>query len=267
MTNNPSSTTTCSRCGGEVNAHAKFCQHCGSSLQSAQAAPVQAPPATRICPACQQEVPADNAFCIHCGQNMNAPVASAQPAVATIQCSACGRQNDANMRFCGGCGNGLTTGQGQYPQQYPQPAYGQAAYQQPQYPQQQGGYQQPQYPQQYNQGGYQQPMTLRCPVCMAMAPIGTANCPGCRTSLANVVPTPMNMPVQGQQGMLGGLGNMFGGNGGNMAMGALGGAAAVIGGEILLHGVENRIDGGYRHHRDEGLLGDLGDLANDVGLF
>lgn len=113
-----------------------------------------------------------------------------------------------------------------------------------------------------------------------MAPLGTANCPGCRTSLANVVPTPMNMPVQGQQGMLGGLGTMFGGNGGNMAMGAVGGAAAVIGGEMLLRGVENSIEnrvegdmgyGGYGHHhhhrREEGVLGDLGDLANDVGLF
>ncbi len=272
---NSSSMTMCPRCGGEVNAHAKFCMHCGSALHDAQPASIQTQLTTRACPACQQEVPVGNAFCTHCGQNMNAPVATAQPP-APIQCSACGRQNAANMRFCGGCGSPLSTSQqSQYPQQpyaqqgqYAQPAYGQAQYQQPQY--------------QYNQGGYQQqPMTLRCPVCMAMAPLGTPNCPGCRTNLAGVVPTPMNMPVQGQQGMLGGIGNMFGGNGGNMAMGALGGAAAVIGGEMLLHGVENSIEnrvegdmgyGGYEHHRhhrreDEGLLGGLGDLANDVGLF
>lgn len=61
-------------------------------------------------------------------------------------------------------------------------------------------------------------------------------------------------------------------------MGALGGAAAVIGGEMLLHGLENTIedrvenDMGYgerrhhHHHREEGLLGGLGDLANDIGL-
>ncbi|GAC1617309.1 MAG: hypothetical protein NVS4B11_06330 [Ktedonobacteraceae bacterium] len=95
---------------------------------------------------------------------------------------------------------------------------------------------------------------------------------------------PTNMPVQGQQGMLGGgIGNFLQGSNGKMAMGALGGAAAVIGGEMLLHGVENsmenRVEGdmgygydGYEHrhhHRreEEGLLGGLGDIANDVGLF
>jgi len=90
------------------------------------------------------------------------------------------------------------------------------------------------------------------------------------------------MPNQNQQGggMLGGL---FGGQGqgqgqgGNMMMGALGGAAAVIGGEMLLHGVERDLMGGGmgggnyngyegHHHREEGLLGELGNLANDVGL-
>ena len=49
-----------------------------------------------------------------------------------------------------------------------------------------------------------------------------------------------------------------------MAMGALGGAAAVIGGEILLHELEHGFD---RNRGGDGLLGGLGDLANDVGLF
>jgi len=124
----------------------------------------------------------------------------------------------------------------------------------------------------------QSPMMLRCPVCMAMAPMGTPACVSCRTSLAGVVPTPANaMPMQGQQG---GLGGFMQGNGGKYAMGALGGAAAVIGGEALLgglvNGIENRGDGDYggyehhhRHHREEGLLGELGGLgglANDIGL-
>ena len=70
------------------------------------------------------------------------------------------------------------------------------------------------------------------------------------------------------------------GNGGKYAIGALGGAAAAIGGEALLgglvNGIENRGDGDYggyqhhhRHHREEGLLGELGELgglANDIGL-
>jgi hypothetical protein len=59
----------------------------------------------------------------------------------------------------------------------------------------------------------------------------------------------------------GGMGGMFQGQGGNMAMGALGGAAAVIGGEILLHELENGFD------RNRGGGDGLLDLANDIGLF
>jgi hypothetical protein len=105
---------------------------------------------------------------------------------------------------------------------------------------------------------------------MAMASVGTPVCLGCRTSLAGVVPTPANM--QNQQG------GFLQGNGGKLAMGALGGAAAVIGGEMLLNGLENAVEGdrgyggGYErhrhhHHRDEGMLGDLGELGKDIGLF
>jgi hypothetical protein len=78
--------------------------------------------------------------------------------------------------------------------------------------------------------------------------------------------------------MLGGLGGMMQGNAGKYAMGALGGAAAVLGGEMLLHGVENNIEnrvdgdmgygyGGNHHRREEGMLGELGELGKDVGLF
>jgi hypothetical protein len=169
------------------------------------------------------------------------------------------------------------------PANYAQSAPYQQVPQQTQYSQypQQGQYPQAQYPQQPQYGQYpqpqpmmgQQPMVLRCPVCMAMAPLGTPNCLSCRTSLAGIVPTPANMPVQGQQG---GLGGFLQGSGGQMAVGALGGAAAVIGGEMLLHGLENSIEdrverdmgyGGRHHHRDEGLLGGLGELADDIGLI
>jgi hypothetical protein len=93
---------------------------------------------------------------------------------------------------------------------------------------------------------------------MAMSPLGTTHCPSCRTSLGSIAPTPADMP--GQQG------GFMQGAGGNVAMGALGGAAAVIGGEILLHEIERGFerDRGYGHREGEGLLGDL---ANDVGLF
>jgi len=61
--------------------------------------------------------------------------------------------------------------------------------------------------------------------------------------------------------MMGGLGGFMQGDGGKYAMGALGGAAAVIGGEMLMHGLENNLGGrdeGYygegHHHRDKDCL-------------
>lgn len=73
------------------------------------------------------------------------------------------------------------------------------------------------------------------------------------------------------------------GSGGKMAMGALGGAAAVLGGEMLLHGVENSIEnrvegdlgyggGEYHHHHrrfddDGNPLGEIGEIAKDIGLL
>lgn len=294
--NEPSATTSvCPRCNGIVKAVATFCMHCGSSLREFQpvaATAVPSQPLTHTCPACRTEVPTGVAFCTNCGQNLQAP---APMAAATNICPSCGRQNNPGVNFCAACGTHLgaptATPQPAYgsyaqPGQYPQQPYQQPYGQQQQYPvQAQYGQQYNQYPQQqqYGQTGYQPepmlgqpPMVLRCPVCMAMAPMGSPNCPSCHTSLANVVPTPANVPVQGQQ-QGGGLGGLFHGSGGNMAMGALGGAAAVLGGEMLLHGIE----GEHRHHRgwegggdwddrrddNGGPLGGLGDLANDIGLF
>ena len=255
------STHVCPRCNGVVKPGAAFCMHCGSSLSTQTAIatatptpPVQSQPLTQTCIACHTEVPNEMAFCTNCGQSMRtttAPDVLATP-VAPI-CANCGKQNNPGVNFCAQCGSPLSHGTGlpvpqtmyAQPQQYSQPYS--------QYPQQS-----PQYGAQYPQ----QPMVLRCPICMAMSPLGTPNCSSCHTSLANVAPTPANMPMQNQQG---GMGGLFQGSGGNMAMGALGGAAAVIGGEILLHEVERGFDrnGGG----GDGLLGGLGDLANDVGLF
>lgn len=274
--------TTCPRCNGTIKAGTAFCMHCGSSLSaSAVVATAQSQPLTRQCIACHSEVPVSSAFCTNCGQTMQSAATPAPVAAAPAFCTNCGMQNAPGVRFCGGCGSPLTAGtpapQTMYPQQsgvYGQPAqYGQPQYP-TQYPQQSQQYPQqaPQYPQQqYGQMGYQpqpmvgqQPMVLRCPVCMAMSPLGTANCPSCRTSLAGIVPTPAAAPMQGQQG--GGLGGFLQGPGGGMAVGALGGAAAVIGGEMLLNGLERRHEYGGRREGD-GMLGDLGNLANDVGLF
>lgn len=277
----------CPHCGGDVRPGVAFCSNCGTSLapQAAQAARSAVsltpppPPAQIACPSCHVQVPADTTFCTQCGYDMRAGVSAA--ATGQGVCARCGQHNTAAMRFCGGCGSPLTAGgttgtmqSGQYqqpsqyqpPSQYQQNPYG-PQYQQGQYP---GQYQQNPYGQPYQQGAYpaqyqQVPMVLRCPICQAMAAVGTPNCASCRTSLINVVPTPANVPI-GQQG---GLGGFMQGNGGKFAMGALGGAAAVIGGEVLLHGVENALEGdrGYRHHREEGLLGGLGELADDIGLI
>lgn len=273
---------TCPRCNSVNKPGASFCMNCGSSLAVQGAtATAQSQSLTRRCTSCGTEVPASVAFCTNCGQSLQAaPATPATTIAATVYCSNCGKQNAPEMRFCGNCGAPLATGtpapmpQTAYPQSGPYGQTGQPSqYVQPQYPTQypqqmqnpqypQGG--QP-YPQQYGQMGQpgyqQQPMVLRCPICMAMSPVGTTNCPGCRTSLTGVVPTPAAMQQQMQQG---GFGNFMQGSGGGMAMGALGGAAAVIGGEMLLHEMER--GRGYER-RDEGLLGDLGGLANDIGLF
>ncbi len=264
------STKVCPRCNGAVKPGAAFCMHCGSSLSAqtvvATATPAPSQPLTHTCIACRAEIPVGLAFCTNCGQSMQAsatPPASATPAFAL--CANCGRQNNPGVNFCAGCGSPIAQNTGAPPQiGNTQPSQSSPPY--AQYPQQLPQYN-TQYPQQYGQMGYQQqPMVLRCPICMAMSPIGTSNCPSCRTSLTGIVPTPANVPMQGQQG---GLGGFMQGPGGNMAMGALGGAAAVIGGEILLHEVERGFerDRGYDHREGDGPLGGLGDLANDIGLF
>jgi len=254
----------CPRCNGAVKPGAAFCMNCGSSLntQTAVATATPTPSAqpeslTQTCIACHSEVPKEMAFCTNCGQTMRTTTASDVPAtpVAPV-CANCGVQNNPGVNFCVQCGSPLSHAavpQTMYaqPPQYSQP-YSQYPQQSPQY----GA----QYPQQPMMN--QQPMVLRCPVCMAMAPLGTPNCSSCHTSLVNVAPTPANMPAQYQQG---GMGGTFQGPGGNMAMGALGGAAAIIGGEILLHQFEHGFD--RNRGGGDGLLGGLGDLANDVGLF
>ena len=277
--NQPASTNNCPRCNGVVKPGAAFCMHCGSSLTAQTAVATATPipsvpsqPLTRPCIACHTEVPMEMAFCTNCGQSMQVSTIPAVPATPGITvCPSCGRQNNPGVNFCAGCGNPLAQSTGA---STPQIGYTQPSQPYSQYPQQPSQYN-PQYPQQYGQLNYQQqpmmsqqPMVLRCPICMAMSPIGTSNCPSCRTSLAGIVPTPANVPMQGQQG---GLGGLFQGQGpgGNMAMGALGGAAAVIGGEILLHEIEGGFhrNRGYGRDEGDGLLGGLGDLANDVGLF
>ncbi len=269
---------SCPQCYGEVGVEVAFCMHCGAALAStgqARATTPSAHPVTRTCPTCSTQVDSAMTFCTQCGHDMRNMCVP-----ASLACTSCGRQNEASMHFCGGCGASLhrsvpaaaSYGQANpygaqtphppsqgYSQPYPQNSYAQSSpYAQTPYPAQQSYGQ--------AQGGYtpepmlgQQPMVLRCPTCMAQAQVGATHCTSCRTSLAGIVPT----PAYGNQGQRGGF---LQGNGGQLAMGALGGAAAVIGGEMLLHGLERRVEDGIsgHHHRDEGLLGGI---ADDLGLF
>ncbi len=268
----------CPRCNGTVRPGAAFCMHCGAALRAQTPAPPTPVPQMRVCPGCYAQVPAQHAFCTNCGRAMN----EMAPAPAPRYCPQCGQQNQGGARFCATCGAALTatsappSTSGPYPvppvPSAPYPAYGQGQPQVPQTPQTQYGppssYPAPSYT---GQPGYpgQVPMVLRCPVCWAISPLGTSNCPGCHTSLAGVAPTPATAAPATQQG---GGGGFLQGNAGKYAMGALGGAAAVIGGEMLLHGVERSLEGddyGYRHHHhhEGGALGDIGKLADDIGLI
>ncbi len=275
---------TCTSCGSDVTGK-KFCPECGTPVQltAVPTASGSAAPATTFCSNCGKQSTPGEHFCSNCGTSLHAPSAASMTPASFIQSGQHPQVPQPQQPYQTQSQYeqpNYTAPPSQYSQQpysQPQPQYPQQQYGQPQYPQQQypQPYGQPQYPQQGQMMG-QQPMVLRCPVCMAMSPMGTPNCPSCHTSLAGVVPTPANMPPQGQQ--QGGLGGFMQGSGGKYAMGALGGAAAVLGGEMLLHGVEGNVeervegDMGYgreRHHhqRDEGMLGELGELGKDIGLF
>jgi hypothetical protein len=282
--------STCTACGSDVTGM-KFCQQCGTPVQLA--VENKEAPSGSFCASCGHQAAPGERFCSNCGTQLNAGTGiPAQPAQAGFtQPGQYPQQQPYQQAQYGQPASYDSSQYSQYPQnpqqsypqsQYGQPQYSQPQYGQPQYQQQaqpygqpqygqlqyQQPYGQPQYGQQYPQPGQmgyqpepmmgQQPMVLRCPTCMAMSPIGTSTCPGCHTNLAGIVPTPAAMGMGQQQ--QGGLGGMLQGNGGNLAMGALGGAAAIIGGEMLLGGFE-------RHHREEGGLGELGELGRDIGLF
>lgn len=289
--------TTCTACGNDVTGK-KFCQNCGTAVHTTSVPTISNQATPAFCSSCGRQGAPGERFCSNCGTQLGVAVAAPPTQAGYAQAGQSSPQYPPQQTYPSQYSQPDYSQQQPYnqpPQYTQQPAYGQPDYsqQQPysQYPQQQP-YGQPAYPQQqpYGQPQYpqgqmsyqpqpmmgQQPMILRCPVCMAMSPLETPNCPSCRTSLANIVPTPANMPQQNQQGgIMGSLGGMMQGNGGKLAMGALGGAAAVIGGEMLLGGLEHHIENGVEgdmgygehRHREEGMLGGLGEIGRDIGLF
>ena len=56
---------TCPSCGGAVRPGARFCKHCGTSLQTPE--PAEPEPEPARCPACGKNVRPGARFCAHCG--------------------------------------------------------------------------------------------------------------------------------------------------------------------------------------------------------
>jgi membrane protease subunit (stomatin/prohibitin family) len=79
----------CPKCGFQNPQNAKFCNNCGTPMQSsAQTA------ATVNCPKCGTANPATAKFCVSCGAQMQ----------ATVKCAKCGTEAPAGTKFCPNCG-------------------------------------------------------------------------------------------------------------------------------------------------------------------
>ncbi|MBK9710219.1 MAG: zinc ribbon domain-containing protein [Kouleothrix sp.] len=124
----------CPTCGAENEAANRFCEQCGSRLESSggvqqaqvdtSSAPTAAGP---TCPSCGAAVIPGEAFCDECGAALNnvAPAAAAPipiaydaPTIAappldgsqSVVCPACGHQNLPGDQFCDNCGAALPAG-------------------------------------------------------------------------------------------------------------------------------------------------------------
>ena len=250
----------CPHCGGDVNANAPFCMHCGTPLAAAspQTAPTSAPsncpncgaavnpnapfcstcgahvtgqatavPLVHVCQMCGQATNGNTPFCMHCGARIQDTPALAPGQPRPTTCTQCGYSLQAGAAFCTHCGAHFGPPmQPGMPPGMPPPMMGM--------------------PQQ----------VMRCPTCMGAVPVGTTFCTQCGTSMAGV-PAPAG--VQGQPGF---FQNLMGSNAGKIGLGVAGGlAAAVIGGELI-----RDLEGGgmgydqygnpFRRHR-RGLMGEI----------
>ncbi|GCE46651.1 hypothetical protein EI42_00167 [Thermosporothrix hazakensis] len=93
-------------------------------------------------------------------------------------------------------------------------------------------------------------MVILCPTCRALSPVGASHCLNCHQSLLGIPPIQANQLPPNLQPQKGGF---LQSDGGKMAVGALGGAAAAIGGFMLLDAVDDIFD------HDSGPLDDLFD--------
>lgn len=77
----------CPKCNSELEAGAKFCEHCGASIPEAAAA-APAAPATVFCTNCGTKTSAESAFCENCGTRIDGAAAAAPAAAAATAAAA-----------------------------------------------------------------------------------------------------------------------------------------------------------------------------------
>jgi ribosomal protein L40E len=124
---NTSGGGVCSRCGAEVPAGSRFCNHCGGPVEMAKPLTLDT-----VCPSCGAVVTAGNKFCNRCGTTLTQPAAqtarptvpsaaqTAQPVVPPTtpkvpmsapvtgdQCKYCGSPIPAGNNFCPTCGQSV----------------------------------------------------------------------------------------------------------------------------------------------------------------
>ena len=67
---------TCSTCGADNPAEARFCRDCGVPLGTIE------PETSILCPGCRSENPQDAQYCVRCGADMSAPPLPPSPSAA-----------------------------------------------------------------------------------------------------------------------------------------------------------------------------------------
>jgi len=100
-------TTSCDKCGKQLSPGAKFCHHCGDSVDlcpncgtdnpkgASHCMKCNATLTSYCCKHCGNPISADASFCRHCGKSLK------------LQCNACQKEIIAGSKFCNHCGEAI----------------------------------------------------------------------------------------------------------------------------------------------------------------